>query len=124
MHTDNRGEPTMDPTTEQLLARIAVLEAAFKASPTSPLVGPPHGPNALFNTPGLEPGIVNAMIQPLPGFLGALRRMGHVRTSVYTSPVFGILTGQTASTGTEPTQACAAGRMPGNLKLCQQTWSF
>jgi hypothetical protein len=111
----------MDP---QVLARLAALEQALKASPTSPLVTPPHGPGGLFNTPGLERGIVNAMVQPLPGLLGELIRRGHVRTGVYTSPVFGILTGQTASTGTEPTAACVPGRMPGNFKLCQQVWPF
>jgi hypothetical protein len=111
----------MDP---QLIARIEMLEAAYKASPTTPLVTPPHGPLGLFNTPGLERGIVNAMVQPLPGLLGELYRRGHVRTGVYTNPIFGILTGQTASSGTEPTAGCTPGRTPGNFKLCQQAWPF
>jgi hypothetical protein len=98
--------------------------AAYKASATSPLVIPPHGPNALFNTPGLGRGIVNALIQPLPGFYGFLEARGHVHTSRYVNPVFGILTGQTASTGSEPTENCAPGRRPGNLKICKQTWPY
>jgi len=110
----------VDPEVAQLLA----LYQAFKASPTSPLVTPPHGPGGLFNTPGLERGIVNAMVQPLPGLHGELLRRGNVRTGVYTSPVFGILTGQTASSGSEPTASCVGGRFPGNLKLCQQVWPF
>jgi hypothetical protein len=56
--------------------------------------------------------------------MGFLKRNGHVRTGVYTSPIFGIMTGQTISTGEEPTEACAPGRMPGNFKLCQQAWPF
>jgi hypothetical protein len=95
-----------------------------KASATSPLVVPPHGPNALFNTPGLGRGIVNALISPLQGFYGFLEARGHVHTTRYVNPVFGILTGQTASTGDEPTENCAPGRRPGNLKLCKQVWPF
>lgn len=111
----------MDP---QQVAALEAWLAAYKASATTPLVTPPHGPNALFNTPGLERGIVNAMVQPLPGLQGYLESRGLVRRSRETSPIYGILTGQTASTGSEPTAACAPGRTPGNLKLCQQTWSY
>ncbi len=115
---------------QALIAREArrqvarMLATTEKASATSPLVVPPHGPNALFNTPGLGRSIVNAVIQPLPGLYGALEAAGHVHTTRYVSPVFGILTGQTASAGSEPTENCAAGRRPGNLKLCKQVWGF
>lgn len=111
----------MDP---QQVAALEAWLAGYKASNTTPLVTPPHGPGGTFNTPGLERGIVNAMLQPLPGFWGFLEARGHVRRSRETSPIFGILTGQTASSGAEPTAACAPGRTPGNLKLCQQTWSY
>lgn len=101
------------------------LAVATKASATSPLVVPPHGPNALFNTPGLSRGIVNAgLIQPLTGLYGFLEAAGHVHTTRFVNPVFGMMTGQTASTGSEPTENCAPGRRPGNLKLCKQVWPF
>lgn len=97
----------------------------LKASATSPLVVPPHGPNALFNTPGLGRSIVNAgIISSLAGFYGYLEGRGNVHTTRYVNPVFPMLTGQTASTGTEPTENCAPGRRPGNLKICKQVWPF
>lgn len=102
-----------------------ILATAYKASATTPLVTPPHGPNATFNTPGLGRTIVNAgLIQHLPGLYGALEARGHVHTTRYVNPVFPMLTGQTASTGSEPTENCAVGRRPGNLKLCKQVWPF
>lgn len=104
--------------------RAAMLAERTKASATTPLVVPPHGPDALFNTPGLGRGIVNALISPLQGLYGYLEANGHVHTTRYINPVFGILTGQTASTGTEPTENCAPGRRPGDLKLCKQVWGF
>jgi hypothetical protein len=102
----------------------AMLASREKASGTTSTLVPPHGPNALFNTPGLGRGIVNAVIQPLAGFYGYLEARGHVHTTRYVNPVFGMLTGQTASTGTEPTANCAPGRVPGNLKICKQVWPF
>ena len=105
--------------------KIESMLAAYKASATTPQVVPPHGPNALFNTPGLGRGVVNAgVITPLAGLYGYLEARGHVHTSRYVNPVFPMLTGQTASTGDEPTENCAPGRRPGNLKLCKQVWPF
>lgn len=115
---------TLDALIERKLRRLLGGQA-LKASATSPTVVPPHGPNALFNTPGLGRGIVNAgLIQPLPGLYGALEAMGHVHTSRFDKPIFPMLTGQTASTGSEPTENCAPGRRPGSLKICKQTWPF
>lgn len=117
----------MTPALDALIERKVneLLLARLKASATTPQVVPPHGPNALFNTPGLGRGIVNAgLIQPLSGLYGFLESRGHVHTSRYVNPVFPMLTGQTASTGDEPTENCAPGRRPGNLKICKQTWAF
>ena len=47
-----------------------------------------------------------------------------VRSSVETNELIGILTGLTASTGTEPTQACADWPVVGNFKLCKQSFVF
>jgi len=105
--------------------KIEAMLSRYKASATTPLVVPPHGPNALFNTPGLGRSLVNAgIISYLPGLFGALEAKGHVYTTRYINPVFGMMTGQTASSGTEPTENCAVGRRPGNLKLCKQVWPF
>lgn len=106
-------------------ALLAALSAGVTAttkgvSATSPTVVPPHGPGGLLSTYGLEPDIYNAMVLPLAGLEARLP----VKPSNYFRPVFGILTGQTAATGSEPTAACATPRLAGNLKLCQQYWPF
>lgn len=102
----------------------AVLATALKASSTTNAVIPPHGPNALFNYPGLQPGLVTTAITPR-GIEDYLERAGHVRRSVETNPLYGILTGQTESSGTEPTAGCQEDvPIPGNLKICRQTWPF
>lgn len=99
----------------------ALLGIAQKGlSATTPLAISPHGPGGLLSTPGLEPGIMNAMVMPLSGLEARLE----VRTSNAMNPIYGILTGQTASTGSEPTAACATPTQVGNLKLCQQTYAF
>jgi hypothetical protein len=78
-----------------------------------------HGPGGLLATPGLSKQIVNAMIMPR-GLAGRLP----VRPSVETNEIFGILTGLTASTGTEPTGACAEWPLVGQFKLCRQQHPF
>lgn len=109
---------------ETLNAIAELLAQRLKASATSPTVTPPHGPDSTFNTPGLSRNIVNALVQPMPGLWGFLEQQGHVFRSADTSPIFGILTAQTASSGSEPTVACAPGRTPGNLTMCQISFPF
>lgn len=104
-----------------LLAALAGgVQAATKEAATSPTVIAPNGPDGLLSVYGLEPNIFNAMAMPLAGLEARLP----VRRSNFTNPKFGILTGQTAASGDEPTAACATPRRPGNLKLCWQTWDF
>lgn len=95
-----------------------------KASATTPGVIAPHGPNALFNVPGISPSIVSTIVQPR-GLEEYLEQRGHVQRSMDLSPLFGILTGQTASSGSEPTNPCDENvPIAGDLKLCMQTWVF
>lgn len=104
-----------------LLAMLgAGLSATTKAAATTPQAIAPHGPDGLLSQYGLDPALFNAMAMPLPGLESRLP----VRRSNFTNPLFGILTGQTAATGSEPTAACATPRRPGNLKICTQTWGF
>ena len=98
----------------------AGLQTTTKQAVTSPTVIAPHGPGGLLSQYGLDPTLFNAMVLPRAGLEARLP----IRMSSYTNPKFGILTGQTASTGTEPTAACAGGRQPGNLKICTQFWEF
>lgn len=106
-------------------ARVnAALVQRMKDSGTTGLGIMPHGYNALFNQPGIEPGIMSTLIMP-HGIERALTEMGHVQMSMYLNPVFGILTGQTAGSGSEPTAPCSEDvPMPGDLKLCNQTYPF
>lgn len=111
-------------TTQQnalLVAAVAEgVSTALKAAATTPTVINPHGYNALLNTPGMEPNIVNAMVQAQSGLAGRLP----YRASNYLNPILPVLTGQTANTGSNPTAACAGGKLPGNLKICQRTHPF
>lgn len=121
---------------QQLLAALAANPAALaqlaatlglttKASGVTPAVIPPHGPYSLFNTPGVDPGIVSAIVQPLFGLEGFLESRGHVRMSQDLNTLYGIMTGQTATTGDEPTDPCDEdAKIAGNLKMCYQTWVF
>lgn len=106
----------------QLAAQLIGL--ATKASGTSNFVIPPHGYNALFNQPGVGPGIVATVPKPM-GLEDELERRGHVRKSMELQPVYGILTGQTASSGSEPTGPCDESvPVAGDLKMCHQVWPF
>lgn len=92
--------------------------AAFKDAGTTPGTML-HGPGGLLSTPGLNRGIVNAMITPR-GLAGRLK----VRPSIYTNEIIPILTGLTTSTGSENTTACADAPVVGTWKTCQQTHVF
>jgi hypothetical protein len=102
----------------------AILAERFKDSGATGLAIPPHGYNALWNQPGVEPGVMTTYIGPT-GLEQALERMGHVQMSMYLNPVFQILTGQTAGTGDEATSVCSEDvPIPGDLKVCNQTYPF
>jgi hypothetical protein len=78
-----------------------------------------HGPGGLLSTRGLNKQIVNAMIMPR-GLSGQLP----VKPSTNTNEIFAILTGQLASTGNEPSAACAEWPLVGQFKVCQQQHPF
>ena len=113
---------------EQLNALIeqrveAALGQRLKASGTSIGIAP-TGTHALFNQPGIEPGIVSTIVKP-DGIEDFLEANGHIRKSMYLNPVFAIMTGQTASSGSEPTEPCDENvPVAGDLQLCNQTWGF
>lgn len=104
-----------------LLAQQAagVRGKAVSSTPTTVyghgVTGPqPGGVAGLFSYPGLEPDILNAMIMPRLGLLDFLPS----RTSIYDNPLYGIMTGVTASTGSEPTGVCDDPPVAGLMKLC------
>lgn len=72
------------------------------------------GSGGLFNTPGLNPGIINATILPTLGLQAALPVIG----SVYQQPLTPIFTGVTASTGSFSAAPCGDTKVVGLAKLC------
>ena len=96
------------------LARELIAEKAVSSTPTA-IFG--HGPEALFSSPGLDQQVFNAMILPHLGMQGQVP----FRTTTTTDPNYGILTGVTAVTGSNPTGECDDPPVAGLAKLCQQT---
>lgn len=113
----------MDEATQQLLrqfiAAVAAERDVRKAVSSTPTAVYAHGSGGLFSQPPANPNVVTTMIVPR-GLAGALE----VRQSVYTNEILTILTGQLASTGENPTTACAPGPIPGNLKTCSRAFPF
>lgn len=83
-----------------------------------------HGANGLFSAPGMSRDVINAMILPQ---LGLIRRLPY-RSSNEDFAFYGILTGQTAATGTfngsNSSGVCASPPSAGLLKLCKQSYRF
>lgn len=100
---------------ELITAKIATKAVSSTASPYNP-----HGPNSLLGVLGLPKGIVNAMVMPRTGLVNQLP----VLMSNLENGMHAIMTGQTASTGTEPTAQCVDCSQPGQLKICTQVWPF
>ena len=106
----------LTPQAIDLLNRLAGIST--KDAGTTPGV-PLHGPGGLAATPGQNRQIANAMIMPR-GLAGTIP----VRKSIDTNSIYGVLTGLTASSGAEPTAACADWPMVGQFKMCHQTFPF
>lgn len=102
--------------TALMSAGSSLREKAAGSTPSSMFV---HGPGGILSAPGQRADVINAMILPI-----GLQSELPVRLSTDNSPVFPILTGQTDSTGSEPTAACDDAPQPGNLKVCNQVWGF
>lgn len=110
-------QPSLNPQAIALLNAMASGIATKDAGTTAGAML--HGPGGLLATPGLNKQVVNAMIMPR-GLSGRLP----VRPSIDTNEIFAILTGLLASTGTEPTTACAEWPMVGQFKVCRQQHPF
>lgn len=110
----------MEPTPNLSPDAIQVLNwlASFKDAGTT-AGAQLHGPGGLLSTPGMNRQIVNAMIMPR-GLAGRIP----VVKSIDTNEIYPILTGLLATTGDEPTEACAAWPTVGQFKVCRQTFPF
>lgn len=79
-----------------------------------------HGSGGLFNHPALERPLFSAMPLPLSG----LQSLLPVYPSTTTNPLYGIITGQTATSGSEPDGVCDDPPVHGVLKLCEHSFPF
>lgn len=73
----------------------------------------------VFSAPGVRPGMFNATTR-----LSSIGRYIPLRRSVYKNEIIEIMTGVTASSGTNNVSACATAPKAGDLKTCQQTYAF
>lgn len=94
---------------------------AFKAVSSTPRTsGYGHGPYGLLSAPGLSRDLMNAMLLPYTGL--ASRLPSYPSNDGY--PLYGIITGQTAGSGSNPTGVCDDPPNAGLLKLCTQSAVF
>jgi len=114
----------MDIDYQKLAASLIRQMPAQKAVSSTPTGvyghGGVYGQSGLFSFPGLERDVVNAMIMPKMGLLDLLPS----RTSNSDNPVFGIMTGVTASSGEEPSGVCDDPPVSGLMKLCEHTFNW
>lgn len=79
-----------------------------------------HGKGGLFAYPGLSKPVFSAMSLPRAGLINRLP----VRSSRDESPLYGIFTGVTATTGSEPTGVCDDPPVAGLSKLCTHSFWY
>lgn len=79
-----------------------------------------HGQGGLFSMPGLSRPVFSAMILPNTGLQSSIP----ARPSMDQNPIYGIFTGVTATTGSEPADACSDPPTAGLSKLCMHTFVF
>lgn len=90
----------------------------YKAVSSTPSTIYGHGPGGLFSAPGLDPRVFNAMVLPHLG----LQAMLPMRSTTTTNPLFAIMTGVTATSGSQPSGACDDPKTAGLMKLCLQSF--
>lgn len=100
------------------LAQQGDSQTVFKAVSSTPRSsGYAHGPYGLMSAPGLSRDLVNAMLLPYTGLASRLPSF----PSNEANPLYGIITGQTTGSGSNPTGVCDDPPMAGLLKLCTQS---
>lgn len=109
----------MDDQQLAVLFRDAFI-AATKAVSSTPSATYGHGQGGAFSSRGLEQPVFNAMILPQFGLQALLPKV----TSNVTDPLYGIFTGVTATTGSDPSGVCDDPKTAGLAKLCTHSFSF
>jgi hypothetical protein len=112
----------------QVLALAQALQAlqlggstGYKAVPSStPTTTYGHGNGGLLSAPGMSRDVINAMLLPHLGLQSLLPSY----PSNEQNPLYGIVTGVTATSGSEPTGPCDDPPVAGLMKLCTQSYVF
>jgi len=103
------------------LAKSLLSTVSLKDVPSStPSATMGHGMGGLFSSPGLSKPLFSAMVLPKLGLQAQLP----VKAANETNPLYGIITGVTASSGDEPTGVCDDPPVTGVMKLCTHSFVF
>jgi len=108
-------ERTQAPPHIKQLLGLTKEKAAANFQTATPL----HGTGGIFSTPGIDRTVVTAYVRSGPSLASMLAKV----PSVDESPRFATLTGYTATTGSEPTNACEDAPT-GYVKGCNLTARF
>lgn len=82
-------------------------------------VGYSHGPGGNFSYPGVEPDVFHTVVGNR-GLLGQLPAM----PSLYTNPLYSVITGVSADSGSEKSQVCDDAPVAGLIQTCMVTSVF
>lgn len=122
------GGKSYDEAELRVLAKAGVLSIGQKhdTSSTTPSAQALNGvfPGSssqfgVFSYPGVRPGRFNATAR-----VRSLSRVIPMERSEYINEIVEIMTGVTAGSGNNATSACADAPKAGNLKTCQQTYTY
>lgn len=102
---------------KQLALELLVAQKEAGSTPTA-FYG--HGPGGAFSSLGLSKPVFSALILPYMGLGSMLPAV----SSQDTNPLWGIMTGVTAVTGTNPTNVCDDCKSSGKMKLCTHSLPF
>jgi hypothetical protein len=104
----------------QALVGLAGQQRTKAVSSTPRSSGYAHGVGGLMSAPGMTREVINAMILPYTGLASMLPSYPNNDAN----PLYGIITGQTAGSGSNPSGVCDDPPQAGLLKLCTYSSSF
>lgn len=111
---------------DAVIAAAKEIGAKNDVSADLPYLNPAYGPRpgttdqfGIFTQPGVRPDMWSTLNQPVD-FTSVLEPV----KSEFAQERVGILTGQTATEGTNPTDVCGIPARPGQLKTCQQNYVY
>lgn len=107
--------PQQEVLRDQWIMRNLARMLSSKGFPSStPGTFNAHGAGGLFSSPAVEQPLYSAIVTPWLG----LQSLLPVRGTVKTDPLFEVVTGVTATTGSEPNGVCDDPPTAGLLKVC------